>query len=124
MSKPKLAVYWASSCGGCDIAIVELGEHLLELAQVADIVFWPCAMDFKYHDVEAMPDGAIDVALFNGSIRTDLDAEHIAHLLRKKSKALVAFGSCACGGLHPRVDQHQGAGLRPEPGGARVADGG
>ena len=57
MDKLKLAVYWASSCGGCDIAIVELGEHLLELAQVADIVFWPAAMDFKYEDVEAMADG-------------------------------------------------------------------
>ncbi|MGI6376766.1 MAG: oxidoreductase [Anaerolineae bacterium] len=97
MDKIKLAVYWASSCGGCDIAIVELGEHLLELAQVADLVFWPAAMDFKYRDVEAMPDGNIDVTLFNGAIRTEHDA-HIATLLRKKSKYLVAFGSCAMEG--------------------------
>ena len=69
MSKLKLAVYWASSCGGCDIAIVELGEHLLELAQVADIVFWPAAMDFKYADVEKpWKTSFIDVTLFNGSV--------------------------------------------------------
>lgn len=97
MDKIKLAVYWASSCGGCDIAIVELGEHLLELAQVADLVFWPAAMDFKYRDVEAMPDGNIDVTLFNGAIRTEHDA-HIAALLRNKSKYLVALGSCAMEG--------------------------
>ena len=107
MSKLKLAVYWASSCGGCDIAIVELGEHLLELAELADIVFWPCAMDFKYQDVEDMVDGYIDLTLFNGAIRTEAD-EHIAHLLRKKSKALVAFGSCATEGCIPGLGNIKG----------------
>jgi F420-non-reducing hydrogenase small subunit len=107
MSKLKLAAYWASSCGGCDIAIVELGEHLLELAQVADIVFWPCAMDFKYQDVEEMDDDWIDVTLFNGAIRTDEDA-HIAHLLRKKSKVMVAFGSCAMEGCIPGLGNIKG----------------
>lgn len=107
MSKLKLAVYWASSCGGCDIAIVELGEHLLELAQVADIVFWPCGMDYKYEDVERMSDGHIDVTLFNGAIRTDEDA-HIAHLLREKSNVLVAFGSCAIEGGIPSLGNIKG----------------
>jgi len=107
MSKLKLAVYWASSCGGCDIAIVELGHHLLELQQVADIVFWPCAMDFKYQDVEAMSDHAIDVTLFNGAIRTDEDA-HIAHLLRSKSQTLIAFGSCAMEGCIPALSNIKG----------------
>jgi len=107
MGKLNLAVYWASSCGGCDIAIVELGEHLLELAQVADIVFWPAATDFKYDDVEAMEDGAIDVTLFNGSIRTEED-EHIARLLRRKSKVLVAFGSCSMEGCIPSLSNIKG----------------
>ncbi|MBN1401287.1 MAG: oxidoreductase [Anaerolineae bacterium] len=107
MAKLKLGVYWAASCGGCDIAIVELGEHLLELAELADIVFWPCAMDFKYRDVEAMPDGFIDLTLFNGAIRTEEDA-HIAHLLRSKSKALVAFGSCAIEGCIPGLSNIKG----------------
>ncbi len=108
MTKLKLAVYWAASCGGCDIAIVELNERLLELAKVADIVFWPCAMDFKYHDVEEMPDGFIDVTLFNGGIRTDEDA-HIAQLLRNKSKLLVAFGACATEGSIPGLSNIKGA---------------
>ncbi|HHX64578.1 MAG TPA: oxidoreductase [Chloroflexi bacterium] len=103
----KLAIYWAAGCGGCDIAIVELGKNLLELAELADIVFWPCAMDFKYADVEAMADGAIDVTLFNGSIRTEGD-EQLAHLLRKKSKALVAFGSCAMEGCIPGLSNIKG----------------
>lgn len=92
--KLKLALYWAASCGGCEIAVVEIGMKLLDLAEAADIIFWPAVMDFKYKDVEAMPDKSIDVCLFNGAIRTSED-EHIAKLLRAKSKVMVAFGSCA-----------------------------
>jgi F420-non-reducing hydrogenase small subunit len=98
--KLKLALYWAASCGGCEIAIVELREKILVVDQVADILFWPVAVDVKYKDVEAMPDKHIDVCLFNGAIRTS-ENEHMAHLLRKKSKVLVAFGSCATEGCIP-----------------------
>jgi F420-non-reducing hydrogenase small subunit len=98
--KLKLGLYWAASCGGCEIAVVELREKILDLAAAADILFWPVALDFKYKDVEAMPDAHLDVCLFNGAIRTS-ENEHLAHLLRKKSKVLVAFGSCACEGCIP-----------------------
>jgi F420-non-reducing hydrogenase small subunit len=57
-------------------------------------------MDIKYKDVEAMPDKSIDVCFFNGAIRNE-EQEHLAKLLRKKSKVLVAFGSCACQGGIP-----------------------
>ncbi len=98
--KLKLGLYWAASCGGCEIAIVELREKILVVDQVADILFWPVAVDAKYKDVEAMPDKHLDVCLFNGAIRTS-ENEHLAHLLRQKSKVLVAFGSCACEGCIP-----------------------
>jgi F420-non-reducing hydrogenase small subunit len=57
-------------------------------------------MDTKYADVEAMPDASIDITLFCGGIRND-ENEHLAHLLRAKSKILVAFGSCASEGCIP-----------------------
>jgi F420-non-reducing hydrogenase small subunit len=98
--KPKLALYWAASCGGCEIAVVELYAKILDVADAFDIVFWPCVMDFKYKDVEAMPDKSIDLCLFNGAIRNS-EQEHLAHLLRVKSKALVAFGACAYTGGIP-----------------------
>lgn len=99
-NKLKVAIYWASSCGGCDVTITHIHEKVLDLAAAADIVFWPCAMDFKYADVEAMDDGFIDVCLFNGAIRTS-EHEHIAKLLRRKTKVMVAFGACACLGGVP-----------------------
>jgi F420-non-reducing hydrogenase small subunit len=98
--KLKLALYWAASCGGCEIAMVELREKLLVVDQLAEILFWPVAIDAKYQDVERLPDQYIDVCLFNGAIRT-AENEHLAHLLRRKSKVMVAFGSCAHEGCIP-----------------------
>jgi len=95
--KLKFAFYWAASCGGCEIAVLDINEKILDVVAKADIVFWPVAIDIKYRDVEAMPDKYIDVCFFNGAIRNE-EQEHVAKLLRKKSKVLVAFGSCACDG--------------------------
>jgi len=99
-NKLKIAFYWAASCGGCEIAVLDLNEKILDVVQIADILFWPVAMDVKYKDVAAMPDKHIDITFFNGSIRNS-EQEHIAKLLRAKSKTLVAFGSCAHEGCVP-----------------------
>jgi F420-non-reducing hydrogenase small subunit len=100
--KLKVAKYWAASCGGCDISLLEIGPHLLELIEAADVVFWPCVADFKYHDVAGYPDGYIDVCLFNGGVRSS-EHEKIARLLRLKSKTMVAYGSCAIDGGIPAL---------------------
>ncbi len=100
MAKIKLALYWASSCGGCEIGQLQIGDKILKLVEVADIVFWPVAIDVKYKDVEAMPDKSIDVCLFNGAIRTS-EQEHMAKMMREKSKVLIAYGACAYNGGIP-----------------------
>ncbi len=98
--KLKIAFYWAASCGGCEIAVLDINEKILDVVKIADIVFWPVALDIKYKDVEAMDDKYIDITFFNGSIRNS-EQEHMAKLLREKSKTLVAFGSCAHEGSIP-----------------------
>ena len=100
MEKLKLALYWAASCGGCEIAQLQIGTKILKLVEIADIVFWPVAIDAKYKDVEAMPDKSIDVCLFNGGIRNS-EQEQIAKMLRNKSKVLIAYGACAYNGGIP-----------------------
>jgi F420-non-reducing hydrogenase small subunit len=92
--KLKLAVYWAAACGGCCVSVLDVHEKLFDVVAAADLVFWPIALDIKYKDVEEMPDNHIDVTLFNGAVRNS-ENEHMARLLRKKSKILVAYGSCA-----------------------------
>ncbi|MCW4010685.1 MAG: oxidoreductase [Candidatus Bathyarchaeota archaeon] len=99
-SKLKIAFYWAASCGGCEIAVLDINEKILDVVGIADIVFWPVAMDIKYKDVEGMADKYIDITFFNGSIRNS-EQEHMAKVLRAKSKTLIAFGSCAHEGSIP-----------------------
>ena len=94
MAKPKVAFYWCASCGGCEEAVVDLNEDLLTVAEAVDIVFWPVALDFKKKDVVALQDGEIAVSFINGAIRLE-EQEEMAHLLRKKSGLVVAFGACA-----------------------------
>jgi len=94
MAKPKVAFYWCASCGGCEEAIVDLNEDILKVAELVNIVFWPCAMDFKYQEVREMRNNEITVAFINGAIRTEEQLE-MAHLLRKKSKIVVSFGACS-----------------------------
>jgi F420-non-reducing hydrogenase small subunit len=100
--KPKLAVYWGASCGGCEIAVVNLHEKLLDVDGALDFMFCPCLLDTKKKDIEALPDRAIAVTLFNGALRTGEDLA-MARLLRRKSQLLVAFGSCAVGGCAPAL---------------------
>src|SRR4030042_791083 len=100
VAKPKVALYWAASCGGCEIGQLEIGEKILKLAEAVDIIFWPVALDVKYKDVEAMPEKGIDVCLFNGGIRNS-EQEHMAKMLREKSKVMIAYGACAYEGGIP-----------------------
>lgn len=92
--KLQIALYWGAACGGCDVAVLDTNEFILDVAALADIRFWPIAIDGKYQDVEAMADGELDLALFDGAVRNS-ENEHVAKLLRAKSKVLVAFGACA-----------------------------
>lgn len=93
-SKIKLAIYWGAACGGCCVSVLDVHEKLFDIVAAADLVFWPIALDIKYKDVENMPDKDIDVTLFNGAVRNS-ENEHMANLLRKKTKILVAYGSCS-----------------------------
>ncbi len=103
--KPKVAFYWCASCGGCEETVVDLAEDILGVVEKVDIVLWPVAMDFKYRDVEAMPDKSITATLLNGAIRST-EQEEMAVLLRRKSQFLIAYGSCAhLGGIPSLANQ-------------------
>lgn len=100
VTKPKLGMYWAASCGGCEIALVNIDEKILDVAANFDFCFCPCLLDTKKKDVEAFADGEIAVTFFNGAIRTE-ENEEMARLLRRKSRLLIAFGSCSYEGCIP-----------------------
>jgi F420-non-reducing hydrogenase small subunit len=84
---------------------VDLAEDILGVVEKVDIVLWPVAMDFKYHDLEALADGEITATLLNGAIRSS-EQEEMAVLLRRKSKYLIAYGACAhLGGIPGLANQ-------------------
>lgn len=100
--KLKLALYWAASCGGCEVALANLHERFLELTQQLELFFCPAFVDTKTPEVRALPDGALALTLFNGALRTEENLE-MARLLRRKSRTLVAFGACAQSGGIPAL---------------------
>jgi len=113
-SKPKVAFYWCASCGGCEEAVVDLDEALLDVAGAVEIVFWPVALDFKVKDVEAMPDGSILASFINGAIRNS-EQRDMAELLRAKSQVVVALGVCAqLGGIPGLANLSDAAGIFAE----------
>jgi F420-non-reducing hydrogenase small subunit len=84
------------------VAVANLHEHLLDVAEHFDFMFCPCLLDTKKKDIEALADGEITATLFNGAIRTEENRE-MAQLLRRKSKLLVAMGACAASGGIPAL---------------------
>ncbi len=38
MAKPKVAIYWCASCGGCEEAVVDINETILKVAEAVEFV--------------------------------------------------------------------------------------
>jgi F420-non-reducing hydrogenase small subunit len=87
----KIAIEELAGCSGCTISVLDLHEALLDLVAQAEIVYSPVIMDAKE------PPEGIDIAFVTGAVRNEENEERLK-LLRKRSKKLVAFGTCACYG--------------------------
>jgi coenzyme F420-reducing hydrogenase gamma subunit len=88
--RPRVAVHKFSSCDGCQLAFLNLGEALLQVAELVDFA----------HFAEAGPvdpDAAVDIAFVEGSISTPEDAERIQRV-RANARFLVTIGACATAG--------------------------
>ena len=89
-TKPRIAVHKFSSCDGCQLAFLNLGETLLELAQRVELV----------HFAEAGPvdpQAPVDIAFVEGSICTPEEVERIRSV-RETSRYLITIGACATSG--------------------------
>jgi len=88
----KIATMGMAGCSGCHIALLDTGVKLLELLKDVELVYSYPVVDTK----NPIPSG-IDVALIEGSIRTDHDKE-MAEQMRKQAKFVIAFGACSAHG--------------------------
>ncbi|MEA2094065.1 MAG: sulfhydrogenase subunit delta [Pseudomonadota bacterium] len=88
--KPKIAVHKFSSCDGCQLAFLNLGEELLTLFELADVL----------HFAEAGPvdaDAGVDISFVEGSISSPQELVRIKRI-RERSRYLVTIGACATAG--------------------------
>jgi NAD-reducing hydrogenase small subunit len=87
MGKKRIATTWLDGCSGCHMSLLDMDEHLIDIAGQVDIVYGPLV------DAKAIPEG-IDVVLVEGAVSSDADAEKLL-LLRARSAILVSLGDCA-----------------------------
>ncbi|ROR32756.1 sulfhydrogenase subunit delta [Inmirania thermothiophila] len=90
MAAPRIAVHKLASCDGCQLALLNLGEDLLALAEAVEIRHF---VEAGWVDEEA----EVDIALVEGAVSTPHDAERI-RAVRARSRLLVAVGACATAG--------------------------
>ncbi|MFP3883026.1 MAG: oxidoreductase [Actinomycetota bacterium] len=88
--RPKLAVWKFASCDGCQLTLLDVEDHFLEIAGAIEIAYFPEA-------TRAVVEGPYDLSLVEGSVTTAHDAERIQEV-RESSKALVTIGACATAG--------------------------
>jgi NAD-reducing hydrogenase small subunit len=72
------------------MSFLDLDERLLELAQLADVVFTPIA------DTKVFPDD-VDVTLVEGAVANE-DHLEMLQVVRARTRALASLGDCAVTG--------------------------
>lgn len=92
-----LAYVRFTSCSGCQLMLLDLEESLDQLAELVDIV----RFDLICSAIDAA--APIDLVLVEGSISTTAELDQLLEL-RRRSRYLVAVGSCAeTGGVNRLV---------------------
>jgi NAD-reducing hydrogenase small subunit len=89
-SKIRLATAWLGGCSGCHMSLLDLDERLLDLFQVADLVYSPIA------DIKTFPE-QVDVTLVEGAV-ANVDHLELAQHIRQRSAMVISFGDCAVTG--------------------------
>jgi sulfhydrogenase subunit delta len=87
MKKPKTAFFDFACCEGCQLQVTNMGDTVIDILGMLDIV------EFREVLSETW-DGDLDIAIIEGSI-TDEHAVERINEIRKRSKVLIAYGSCA-----------------------------
>lgn len=89
--KPQVAFFDFACCEGCQLSVLQLEEHLLDIFEHVDMVTWREAMSEQSNEY--------DIAFCEGSITRAEDVERVKRI-RAQATILVTLGSCASGGCH------------------------
>ena len=102
----RVAEEWLHSCSGCEIAILNIGEPLIELLGKIDFVHIPVLMDHKYYgqlgDREDLEIPEADVGIVSGGVANEEHLE-VLEAMRRQCRVLIALGTCATHGGLPAL---------------------
>ncbi|MHB0976529.1 MAG: NADH-quinone oxidoreductase subunit B family protein [Candidatus Aquicultorales bacterium] len=87
MRKARLATTWLEGCSGCHMSIFDMDERLLQIADMAEIVYTPLVDTKKYPK-------DVDIVLIEGGIGNE-EQQELIHIIRDRTKTLVSLGDCA-----------------------------
>ncbi|MFW6383249.1 MAG: NADH:ubiquinone oxidoreductase [Nanoarchaeota archaeon] len=93
--KVSMGVYAFSACSGCEIAVLNLENLLVELLSNFNIKFFHLLQGKNKEE-------KIDILFIEGAITTNKHKEKLLEL-RKKAKTVIALGSCASTGGIPAM---------------------
>lgn len=92
MRKKRVAFFDFSCCEGCQLQVANMGEALIDVLDLMDIV--------EFREVMSEKSESYDIAIVEGSITTEHDVERLK-AIRDKAKTVIAYGSCAAiGGVN------------------------
>ena len=102
----KVAEEWLNSCSGCEIALLNIGDVLVDLLPSLEFVHIPVLIDKKYYGQTgeekelSIPEHVVGIV--SGGVK---NTEHLEVLkeMRKKSQILIALGTCATDGGIPAL---------------------
>jgi F420-non-reducing hydrogenase small subunit len=95
---------WLNACSGCEISILNIGDPLLDILPHLNFVHITPLIDHKLFgqlgEKTEMDVPEAVVGIVTGGVRTD-EQKHELQEIRKKTKFLLALGTCACHGGVP-----------------------
>jgi sulfhydrogenase subunit delta len=96
MKKPKVGIFGLTGCAGEQIVILNCEDQLIDIIGAIDIKCFPTAMTKNDEECE------LDIAFIDGSVAQPSDRESLEKI-RKRSKLLIALGTCAVWGGLPAM---------------------
>lgn len=95
--KPRVGIFSLTGCAGDQLAILNAEPQLLALAERVEIAVFDMAVSRTEPQT-----GQLDLALVEGSVSTGRDRRELL-AIRKRSKTLMALGTCAVWGGLPAM---------------------
>jgi sulfhydrogenase subunit delta len=89
-TRPRVGVVKLTSCDGCQLAILDLEDELLAIAERFELADFPEATSNRWS-------GPFDVLFVEGSVSAPDQVERL-HELRARTTTLVVIGACATAG--------------------------